>query len=427
MDWIVDRRSPELAARALDRFEQHLRSHAAVETGVKEAAATVREAVGAQPGDAPLRLHLTWPRVTVHELDPTDLPEANEGVVPIADRDALADRSRDQLAVVDLDLQRRSFRSFPDGPPPVPPVDIDLERDGAGAAAVALLAAAEAHPAASPVQAATLAGTLLADAVAGDVPATAADAAARFVEVHRALGGEVAVLGSDDESFEVGVTRNPYGPGVGGHPSAVHLSTGVAGRLAAKVRGAAVVAVEEALALGDDECRLRVVLGDEGEQHGGELHRWPPTATAIDGPAPHLDLSVILPSESRSVPVVRRLAAQALRAFGVHTDDIDDVQLAITEACANVIDHVDETETYEVRFELAADRCAISVLDKGAGFDPASVPAEMDVAAEDGRGLALMRALVDTMAFQSEPQDGTVVHMVKTLRYDGSHPLRRAT
>jgi serine/threonine-protein kinase RsbW len=425
MDWIVDRRSPELTARALERLEQHLRGHAAVETGVREAATAVRDAVAEQPGDKPLRLHLAWPRLTIHELTADDLPDVREGVVPLADRGALAAASGPELAALELDLKRRSFRLFREGPPPVPAVDIDLERDGMAAVAVALLAAAEAHPAASPAQAATLAGTLVADAASGDEPATAADAAVRFVAVHQALGGEAQVLASDDGSFEVGISRSPYGPGAAGHPTLVHLSTGVAGRLAAKVDGTAVVEVEESLPLGDDECRLRVVLGEPGDQRG-ELHRWPPAATSIDGPAPHLDLSVILPSESGSVPVVRRLAAQALRAFGVHGEDIDDVQLAITEACANVIDHVTETDTYEVRFELAADRCAISVLDTGEGFDPSAVPEEMDVAAEDGRGLALMRALVDTMAFHSEPQDGTVVHMVKGLRYDATHPLRHA-
>lgn len=426
MDWIVDRRSPEPAARALERVEEHLRRHAAAETGVREAASAVRDAVEAQPGEAPLRLHLAWPRLTIHELTSDDLPDVRSGAVPLADRAALAAASGPELAALDIGLQRRSLRLFKEGPPPVPAVDIDLERDGVAAAAVALLAAAEAHPAASPAQAATLAGTLLAEAASSEEPATAADAAARFVEGHQALGGEAQVLASDDRSFEVGITRSPYGPGAVGHPTIVHLSTGMAGRLAAKVDGAAVVEVEESLALGDDECRLRVVLGDPGDQAGGELHKWPPTATSIDGPAPHLDLSVILPSESGSVPVVRRLAAQALRAFGVDGEDIDDVQLAITEACANVIDHVTETDTYEVRFELAADRCAISVLDTGDGFDPSAVPEEMDVAAEDGRGLALMRALVDTMAFHSEPQDGTVVHMVKSLRYDGTHPLRQA-
>ena len=426
MDWIVDRRSPELAGRALERVEQHLRGHAAAETGVREAATAVREAVEAQPGEVPLRLHLAWPRLTIHELPDHEVPHVREGAVPLADREALASASGPELAALELGLERRSLRLFQEGPPPVPHVDVDLERDGVAAVAVALLAAAEAHPSASPAQAATLAGTVLADAASGDEPATAADAAARFVEVHQALGGEAQVLGSDDRSFEVGITRSPYGPGAARHPTIVHLSTGVAGRLAAKVDGSAVVEVEESLPLGDDECRMRVVLGDPGDQRGGELHRWPPTATAIDGPAPHLDLSVILPNESGSVPVVRRLAAQALRAFGVDSEDIDDVQLAITEACANVIDHSTETDTYEVRFELASDRCAISVLDTGDGFDPSAVPEEMDVAAEDGRGLALMRALVDSMAFHSEPQDGTVVHMVKSLRYDGTHPLREA-
>jgi serine/threonine-protein kinase RsbW len=189
-----------------------------------------------------------------------------------------------------------------------------------------------------------------------------------------------------------------------------------------------VVEVRESAALGDDECRVRVALGDAGDDVRGEVHRWPPATTTVEGPAPHLDLSVILPSESGSVPVVRRLAAQALRAFGVDDDDVDDVQLAITEACANVIDHATESHTYEVRFELAADRCAISVLDQGDGFDAAAVPDDLDVTAEDGRGLSLMRALVDSIAFSSEPQEGAVVHMVKHLRYDASHPLRqRAT
>ena len=101
------------------------------------------------------------------------------------------------------------------------------------------------------------------------------------------------------------------------------------------------------------------------------------------------------------------------------------VLLAVWEACANVIDHVSETDTYEVRFELAAERCAISVLDQGEGFDATAVPEDMDVTAEDGRGLALMRALVDTLAFRSEPHEGAVVHMVKSLRYDAAHPLRQ--
>jgi serine/threonine-protein kinase RsbW len=112
-----------------------------------------------------------------------------------------------------------------------------------------------------------------------------------------------------------------------------------------------------------------------------------------------------------------------LRAFGVTDEHIDDVQLAITEACANVIEHAVDTDTYEVNIELAADRCAITVIDKGTGFDPADVPEDIPEDGETGRGLRLMRALVDTLAFDDEPQTGAVVHLVKELEYDSSHPL----
>ena len=63
---------------------------------------------------------------------------------------------------------------------------------------------------------------------------------------------------------------------------------------------------------------------------------------------------------------------------------------------------------------------------------PAAVPAEdllqavrQDDDAESGRGLSLMRALVDNLNFVSEPKVGAVVHMVKRLDYDQSHPFRR--
>jgi serine/threonine-protein kinase RsbW len=144
-----------------------------------------------------------------------------------------------------------------------------------------------------------------------------------------------------------------------------------------------------------------------------------------DRRAPQLDLSVNLPRETASVPIVRRLAAQALRAFGVVKQDVDDVQLAISEACANVIHHATDVDTYEVQFELAADRCAITVIDRGGGFDADAVPPQTSDTAEGGRGLALMRSLVDKIDFRSEPQAGAVVHMVKTLRFDKSHPFWR--
>ncbi len=191
------------------------------------------------------------------------------------------------------------------------------------------------------------------------------------------------------------------------------------------MHGQAGVVLDESIAAGDPECHLQVRLQPGSEDVRGQSHQWPTAATTQTEPAPHLDLSLSLPRESSSVPVVRRLAAQALRAFGVEGGDIDDVQLAITEACANVVEHATDADTYEVKVELAADRCAITVVDQGMGFDASAVADHPPVDAESGRGLMLMRALVDNLAFRSEPQAGAVVHMVKSLRFDADHPLWR--
>jgi serine/threonine-protein kinase RsbW len=140
--------------------------------------------------------------------------------------------------------------------------------------------------------------------------------------------------------------------------------------------------------------------------------------------APRLELKVTLPSESGSVPVVRRLSGQTLRALGVTGDDIEDVQLAITEACGNVVRHAGDTDTYEVKVDLGPEQCAITVIDRGAGFDSTTITGDLEHEAEAGRGVRLMRALVDSVAFEHRPLKGTVVHMIKALRYDEAHPLR---
>ena len=434
MDWIIDQGRPGSTDRTLDRIGAHLRRHTAPEADVATALEHVRGAMRDLPAsaqDALLRVHLDWagerPRVELGTITDRDQVAhlRHEEAVPTAHRVRLDEVTDAPSSGVSLALERQVRETFDDGPPPMPHVDTDPRRDGAASATVALAAAAAAHPTATPEQAASLAGTVLADGLVGSTPPQDAHEAARLlVDAQRALGGDARVLAAADDTVEVVVTRCPFGPGVAAAESLCHVTTGLAGRLGARVNGSATVVLGENIAAGDDECHLRVLLNAPEEEVRGERHRWPPTAGNSGGPTPNLDLSLSLPRESGSVPVVRRLAAQALDAFGVTGEDIDDVQLAISEACANVIDHAADTDTYEVKVELAANRCAITVVDQGGGFDATVVPGVADISAEAGRGVALMRAMVDNLAFRSEPLAGAVVHMVKNLSYDATHPLR---
>ena len=437
MDWLIDTGDTRTgSAQALALLEEHLQRHA-VDPG------SVQPALAALPGhldDAvrsadgrPLHLQLDWtaPRpvldVAVLEQADADVPTGQ----PVSARHRARVRSwpRHHVARAEISLDRRSQETFAAGPPPLVEDVLDPEKHGPATVALALVTALEAHPTSSAPQAAAIAGSLIANAGAAPGELTDAQSAAdAFVRIHHALGSEAYVVEAGEDRVELAVTRCPFGAVDGPAASLCHVTSGLAGQLAAKVRGTATVLLDEAIVAGDPECHLQVLLREpetaEPDEEG-QAYYWPPRAARTVDTVPHLDLSVALPRESVSVPVVRRLAAQALRAFGVLDEDVDDVQLAITEACANVIDHAGATDTYDVKIELSADRCAITVVDQGGGFDVEKVPLQADDDAEMGRGVALMRALVDNVAFRNEPQAGAVVHMVKSLRYIEDHPLRR--
>jgi len=120
----------------------------------------------------------------------------------------------------------------------------------------------------------------------------------------------------------------------------------------------------------------------------------------------NIAFSVRLPVDAQSVPLVRGLLRQALEHFGVAAPGIDDILLALTEACANVVQHAGDHDEYQVDVSIDDEVCRITVIDDGEGFDPTAIADERPRSPlEGGRGLLLMRALVDRLAFR-ETEDG---------------------
>ena len=127
--------------------------------------------------------------------------------------------------------------------------------------------------------------------------------------------------------------------------------------------------------------------------------------------------SLCLPRDEVSVPVVRHLCGDALTSLGVAQGCVSDIELALTEACTNVLKHAAGThEDYEVAVEVDESKCAIRVVDTGRGFDTEAWPDDRDgFPLEGGRGIELMRALVDDLHFVSRPHEGTAVYLEKSL------------
>ena len=134
-----------------------------------------------------------------------------------------------------------------------------------------------------------------------------------------------------------------------------------------------------------------------------------------------IKLSMNIPRDASTLPLVRHLTKHSLREIGVRRECIGDVEVAVTEACANVVEHITDEDDYSVEVNITDTRCEIRVIDTGHGFDFETLGrADAETTAEGGRGIQLMRALVDTIKFVSEPESGTVVHLVKELEFDGA-------
>jgi serine/threonine-protein kinase RsbW len=141
-----------------------------------------------------------------------------------------------------------------------------------------------------------------------------------------------------------------------------------------------------------------------------------------------LKLTLALPRDEFSVPVARRVLSRSLDVLGVDEQVVADIELALTEACTNVLDHAAETDEYEVSAGLDGTVCIIEVIDRGGGFDSSTKGlVDAEPSAEDGRGIQLIRALVDKVTFTSRPQVGTVVHLEKQLSWTDGAPIQRLT
>jgi serine/threonine-protein kinase RsbW len=137
-----------------------------------------------------------------------------------------------------------------------------------------------------------------------------------------------------------------------------------------------------------------------------------------------------LPRDESSVPITRRLIAQSLDVVGVDADTVSDVEIALSEACANVLRHAKVGDEYEVLAGFDEERAFLEVIDRGEGFDPDEIAppdGSDDGEAESGRGVTLMRALMDDVHFQRRRlQDGTPgssVILEKRLRWRPGAPV----
>jgi serine/threonine-protein kinase RsbW len=108
------------------------------------------------------------------------------------------------------------------------------------------------------------------------------------------------------------------------------------------------------------------------------------------------DIRLTLPARPENVAVARHVLAALAEALRLPDDVTEDMRLAVTEACTNVVRHAyaGEEGTIEVVVRPAGDALQVIVEDAGRGIGPSS-----DTAGP-GLGLSLIAALADSLEIE---------------------------
>ncbi len=142
------------------------------------------------------------------------------------------------------------------------------------------------------------------------------------------------------------------------------------------------------------------------------------------GAPPLKPITVSLPSDMNYLDIARAFVAEIGGKVGLDASAIHDLQLAVTEAVTNVIEHAYDGDTNQ-RIELAIEKDGelfiVAITDSGqVRFDPNTKPDPdmkeyLSQCRVGGLGLFLMRKLMDEVEFIQEEQRNRV-RLVKRVR-----------
>jgi serine/threonine-protein kinase RsbW len=126
----------------------------------------------------------------------------------------------------------------------------------------------------------------------------------------------------------------------------------------------------------------------------------------------HLEIT----AHPRNAALVRDQIRQAARASGLSDTDVDDIEIAAGEAVTNAILYgsPSATSSIVIHFQYSSEDQSfhVEVRDQGHGFNPDKVRSGEDTDLLGGRGIRLMRVLMDEVLLQYGGE-GMIVRLTK--------------
>lgn len=126
-------------------------------------------------------------------------------------------------------------------------------------------------------------------------------------------------------------------------------------------------------------------------------------------------------SITENLEIIREFINKIARKAGFSDEGADQIELAVDEACTNVIKHAyhfDSKRMLDISVLVDKEKIEIIVTDKGSGFDPdqlmaPDIPKYAHEAKVGGLGIHLMKSLMDEVSYSFNPGKRNSVSLVK--------------
>jgi len=130
-----------------------------------------------------------------------------------------------------------------------------------------------------------------------------------------------------------------------------------------------------------------------------------------------------MPSDPKYLCMVRDICVRAGRMSGFSDDTIEDIKLAVDEACANVIKHAykgDTTKRIVVQFNMTRSGLKVVIEDSGLKADPAAVRGrDLEDLKPGGLGVHFIKRVFDSVEFDMRKKTGNRLRLIKHLKNNG--------
>jgi len=122
-----------------------------------------------------------------------------------------------------------------------------------------------------------------------------------------------------------------------------------------------------------------------------------------------------IPSKAEWVAVARLAVAAVANRLQFSIEEIEDVKLAVAEACTNCIQHATGLDQIEITCETHPHGLTVRVRDFGAGGVEEVASHRISDPHVGGLGVFLIRSLMDTVEYDVHPERGTNLVMTKKV------------